>query len=231
MENEPQIEQELIDPVDPAIVERIEKLDLDAGQKLDLLMVLAGKKPSAYIYFNVSMWNDLDSEMQIFMNEDQVQEIIDIVQDSGLQNIVYPRENDIQQITLTDGRETMLYSDVVRISTTKDQASLDKLDEAFKIKDRGLSVGVALGFPETAAQAFAGKIKEKDLAEIPQEVLLSEDFLFSPVGTLSKDYWQEEIKAGAMRAKVAHQISPQIYQEARQRGLDFIKQLGLIATE
>ena len=90
MEKEPQIEQEQIDPVDPALVERIEKLDLDAGHKMDLLMVLAGRKPAVYIHFNVSMWHDLDQQGHIFKSEDQVQEIIDTVQDSGLQNIVYP---------------------------------------------------------------------------------------------------------------------------------------------
>jgi hypothetical protein len=231
MEKEPQIEQEQIDPVDPALVERIEKLDLDAGHKMDLLMVLAGRKPAVYIHFNVSMWHDLDQQGHIFKSEDQVQEIIDTVQDSGLQNIVYPREDDIQQITLTDGREATLHSNVVKIIAAKDTASLENLDKAFKIEDGGLSVGVALGFPETASQAFAGNIEKKDLIQIPKETLLSEDFLFSPAVTLSKDHWQEEIKAGGTRARVVGQLSPQIYQEAWQRGLDSLDQLGLVVAE
>ena len=89
--------------------------------------------------------------------------------------------------------------------------NLDYLDSALSGKDEE-AVGLALGIPQTAVEAYIGKRKRLNKDDLPDEVKRSDAAKFcKPI--LSADNWQEEIKLWQKYADLTKRVSPAIYHE------------------
>ena len=221
----PQENLKKIESVEPGLVRQIEAINLDAKQKGEILLVIMRVKPSAWIGFEVKIWNEGESP-HIFKTEKDIEEIYKIIGESGLSFKILPREVRAEKRFIRK-REVNAYHDNVKILVGWNNEALANLAQALESKNHEL-IGKALGIPETAIEAFVGKRQTLNLRAIPKKDLLSEPFLFSPTPTLSKDNWQNEIQEGKKRAEALKIASPKIYKEMVQNTLRSYKEWGLL---
>ena len=88
----------------------------------------------------------------------------------------------------------------------------DRPQDQEVVGDFDKAIGMVLGFPETAIEAFIGERRALSRKKLPDDVRKSESVRFCDF-MLSEDNWQEEIKQGQRYADFIKKVSPKIYQE------------------
>lgn len=214
--------------IEHRLVEQIETLNLNVRQKGDILFVSMGLKPAALISFDAKIWHEGGSP-HIFKTEEDIENLYAIIRKSGLSFKVLPR-NVMTEKQSIQKKKVNVYHDQIEILVGVNDVALRNLVQALDLKDHEL-IGRALGIPETAVEAFAGKRQRLNLYTVPKEDLTSEAFLFSFTPTLSKDNWRNEIQEGRRRAEAMKTVSPKVYEEMVQDTLKSYEEQGLLSDK
>jgi hypothetical protein len=184
-------------------VEAVEKSNFMPLDKANILLTEAGLKPASWV--SSFTYNEFpNGEKRNFKRED-------VERDRALLKKMLPckKEKEINiDAPLGEGR-FVAKGDSFLIAST--QESLDRLSSAIDKKD-DRETGLALGFCETAVDAYCSGDKEKLLDEstLPMEDRLTEAMAFNP-GRLSKDHWFEELQQYQKWADYVRVVSPAIY--------------------
>lgn len=213
------------DTIRPELVRDIESLNLDAIQKGDILFVVVGLKPSAYISFDARIWHEGETP-HVLKTEKDIEALCRVIQYSGLPFTLLPRRIRTEKQAINK-RKVTVFHDGVEVLIGQTKAKLQNLTDALTSKDHE-RVGGALGIPVTATEVFSGKRKRLNLYTVPKDILMSEAFIFAPTPTLSKDNWESEIEEGKRRASILKSISPVLYEAVRQERLRGYEQQGLL---
>lgn len=176
----------------PEIVERIENLMVDPYTKVNLLTVIAGLKPAAFIGFESTI------------NLLEIEEIGSFIKDTSLK---FEIKNRKKKIDGTIPKE-LNFKDII---IAKNKKTLNILDRALNNDDEE-SLGLAIGFPKTAVEAYLGKRKRLNKNTLPEEVRKSDAVRFCKF-ILSADNWHNEIEQGQKYANLVKEVSPNTYYE------------------
>lgn len=189
--------------ISPEFLENVESSKLDVDGKINLLLVKGGLKPTAII--DVPM----RGRKEIFRTEEDLKSIESLIKDSGLaQDIDKEEVNSIEKTNFFIGDS---------------KEAVERLKELIKTttgEDRDREVGMLLGYPLSAVDAFvSGQLKAEERNEkiinredLPSDMQEADAVVFSPFA-LSKENWAEEIKQGQIWADYIKSLSPRIYQE------------------
>ena len=182
-----------------------------SDDKVNLILTKAGLKPASELDINISIQDERGK--RIFMNEQQVQAVLQAINESGLYHEIGQREVTNERSYTEDGIEKPYHRERFSIFISGTKEALERLKAAFA-SGSDEDIGRALGYPEGAIQAFAGNKPTLDLASLPKQTLQSDAMLFSSP-TLSAENWQEEIKIGQRNAEFIKNTAPKIYEEYR----------------
>ncbi len=185
-------------------IKKIEKSSLSPDNKIDLILLFLNKKRAAFL-------GDFDIAESEEHKEKLIKEFNEELNSIGLllNSINLPYE-----IT----RKIEDDNDVIGFSFTiaGNQDDLNKIKEAEKNKD-DRTMGLLLGYPETAVSAYCTKDALDIHTEIPKEeydALRKEGMLpfleFSP----SKLHWKEELDWARNNKKIIEENSPNTFKEA-----------------
>ncbi len=219
---------EQIPGVDKEFLDKIERLNIDIDEKGELILTKLGIKPAVWIICEIKIWNG-DERPYVIQPEESVQTLVDGIKDLGLPYTITPRTVVVTQERIS-GRSVDVNTDRLEIRVGSNQDNLDFLNEALDVKDHE-QMGIALGIPETAVEAFIGIRKSLNLYTLPKEVILGDPFLFTPTRLLSEDNWQEEIKEGERRAEALKVVSPRLFQRIRASGMRADENQGLLSDK
>lgn len=97
------------------------------------------------------------------------------------------------------------------IIIAQNKEKLEKVKAASVNAEKGWdrSIGEALGYPQTAIEAFINGTTTKP-SELPEEVRDSDHIKFLGF-LLSRDHWQEELEEVRKRADMVRQTAPDLY--------------------
>jgi hypothetical protein len=168
----------------------IENSALGPRAQLELLMVYLGEKP-ACLFGDSKKRGEVKREIERVVQELGGDICFDFLEEAEKNNILY------------------------QIFVGKDKASLDRLKDAF-VSGTGEELGIALGYPESAAKAFQeGRIVEDHSSlfeELPKEKrrAMQTSIKFSLFG-FSSDKHQEEMEVVKKIQATVQENSPEIY--------------------
>ncbi|PJA86711.1 MAG: hypothetical protein CO141_03305 [Candidatus Moranbacteria bacterium CG_4_9_14_3_um_filter_42_9] len=200
--------------ISPEFIEAVERSKLDADYKSELLLTKAGLKPATEIELPISLKTEEGTNQ--YLTEDDILEIIELIKNSGL----FYKIGERKIIEGTYGAFEAPGKPAVRKPSTAEsiqtfiansQEQLDALAKVWGTEDDE-AIGLALGIPRSAVEAFAGKREQINLHDLPEEVQNKEAAAFL-TPTLSRDNWQEEMKVGHARAAFIKKTCPKIYDE------------------
>lgn len=212
-------------------IRQVEVLNLSIEYKQELLLVAGKIKPSAWISFAASAWQEGKTTHTTFQNEMDIEVFYKVLKDSNLYFEISPRKTGTK-IEKVRGVKTNFYKDIVEVLVANSNERLIVLSKIIKTKPLDHErLGKILGIPETAVETFVGKKKRLNLYRLPKEILSDDSFLFTPTRTLSEDNWETEIDSGNKIAKFLKKVSPQIYKEVQDDALEANEQQGLISDK
>jgi len=170
-------------------------------EKINLVLVMSGvKKATEVTVFGQSVHDGEEFDDENILLNQEIDKVRDLLTELGLDFEV--SEPGIQEAL----NEKEMLCDIY---VARDKKSLEDIVKAVKngfVEERGL----ALGYPQTAVEAYVGKRDKLDIIQnLPQEVKDSKSYLllkFVP----SKDSWQEEIKTAEIWAKALEANSPKL---------------------
>jgi len=199
--------------ITPEEVEQIEKAKITVDDKINLLLTMGGLKPASKILLVIKTLDD--EGLTEHMSEGDVQEALNIIQESGLSYRFEKRENIKEPYrTKKEPNIQRFYKrEQTGILLGRTSEELEFLENALKSKSDEM-LGKAFGFPSTAVDAFVGKRKALNRQSLPLDIKSSDGILFSSP-TLSQDNWREEIKCGQRYGEFIKKISPNLYEETR----------------
>jgi len=185
-------------------IEKIEKSSLSSKNKIDLMLLSLDKKKAAFLGdFDIAESEEHREKLiKEFSKElDNIRLLLDSI------NLPYEITRKIE-----DDNEIIGFSFMV----AKENDDLTKIKEAEKNKD-DRTMGLLLGYPETAVSAYCTKDALDIHTEIPKEeydALRKEGILpfleFSP----SKLHWKEELAWARSNKKIIEENSPSTFNEA-----------------
>jgi hypothetical protein len=190
-------------------VEAVENSKLEIDDKINFLLTKGGLKPASVIELPIRI--QTHEETVEFFKEDEINEIVELVKKSDLE--YYVEEKKIAE----EGYRTKAEPEIEKISKgeqaeifiANSEEELGSLRRSWEVGDQEM-MGIALGFPVSAAEAFVKKRARWNIDNMPEEIRTSDAILFfTPV--LSQDNWQEEIQEGKRRADFIRRNSPKIY--------------------
>lgn len=212
LENQPEE-----DRLSPELIERIEEFpsrDLPIYDKIDILLVRSGAKPSAVTNLGrgeIAEIGDLHGEFPSVPKE-KIEKISNFLSELGLLYSIGSPENIENQELQENGSIIILRRQTIDIFMAMHQSDLDKLVTSIRSCDDE-KTGEALGYPDTAIEAYVKKdSRYEDRAELPQEIKESPYYHFIRFA-LSPDHWQEEIKTAQKWADVVKTNSPRLFEE------------------
>jgi len=200
-------------------IEAVEKSKMDPNDKANLLLVKAGLKPAAEIELEISLKTEEGTRR--YLTEDELQEVVDLIKKSGIPFKIGERKF-IQGSYSTreaPGKPEIKKSSIgesIQTFVASSQGKLDALAKVWNTEDEE-AIGLALGIPKSAVEAFIGKRNAMSLYDLPKDIQNKETAAFL-TPTLSSDNWQEEIKEGKKRADFIKKICPNLYRELIERG-------------
>lgn len=147
------------------------------------------------------------------MTDQQLQESLSIIKDSGLPHQIAEREFTDERTWTEEGIERKYSREHIEVLVARTEKELAEISEALKSGSPEL-IGQAYGYPEGSIPVFEGKRPQLDIQSLPPEIRTSDAIIFSSP-TLSADGWQGEIKLGQQYADFLKKVSPQVYQEYR----------------
>ena len=187
--NSPDKEKEEVN-LSPDLVEKIERLNVHPFDKISLLAVAGRIKPATFFAFKSSSL--------------AIGEIESFLSSTNFKFKIEKAKRDRFGIPMPGG---ITFTDILVAGNDGDLGFLD-----LAINNGEELLGTALGFPESAVEAYVGKREKLNKKELPDEVKKSDAFRFCNF-VLSADNWQEEIKQGQEYADLVKEVSPNIYRE------------------
>lgn len=209
----------------PEEVEQIEKSKITIDDKINLLLTKGGLKPASEILLVIKTQDD--EGLTEHMSEEEVQESLRIIQESGLPNHLKDRETIQEPYRTKRGPEIQRFyrREQMKILIGRSPEELGFLERALESKSDEM-LGKAFGFQPTTIEAFVGKKEVLNRQDLPSDIKHSDGILFSSP-TLSRDNWQEEIKQGQRYGEFVKKISPKLYEEMRSMALKNLENLDL----
>ena len=185
-------------------IEMIEDLPFVANDLWYIFLVALGKKSGAWVTISSDIWRDGDDPIEIDNNK--VNRIENVFKQVGLKFDSEIELTDAGIFQNVDGKLRMNY--ICHFYISKKQSNLDNLIEARKNKD-DKKLGVALGYPRTAVDAFSANNKTF-VRELDPEIIYSNLGKFTQFA-LSRDYWREELQVVQKWMDILADISPLTY--------------------
>jgi len=188
-------------------IELIENSNLESGKKLDLMLLLLGKKQGAQL----GNFKVIESEQQQKkITQEFTQEllnILNIIKEAGLPYYMAKE--------LSSDKGIIGFSVLV----SKNNDILKKFAEADK-NDDDKTFGLIVGYPSTAIETyqtdkafdFREELSSNDLKNLQDEGVLP-FLLFKP----SQEHWDEELKWARENQQLIKEKSPRLYQELVQK--------------
>ena len=172
--------------MDNQSIETIEDLPLRADDAWYVLLVYLGLKSGAWIHVTSEVWRE--GELKKRVSDESLKGFKETLKKIGLFYELEFRDTDAGMWQSDGGRKR--YNQICDIYITKDKSTLEQLVEA-RHNDDAKQLGLALGYPNSAVEAF-GTNEKVSLLDLDPKIRLSE------VGQmtyfmLSKD-WQNELK-------------------------------------
>lgn len=194
-------------------IELIEDLPINPNSKRLVLLVALGKKASALFSINSNVWREGDSPLSL--DDGLLNRIDDVFDEIGIKHQKDCIESSDAGIIQPETGRTRLCA-CCSYFISLDQSVSDNLLESFKNNDH-YNMGLALGFPKSAVDAFSETSKNTVLASsLDPEIRFSETAKFAQFA-LSKDNWSEEIAVAQEWLDVLKETSPLIYRECRKQ--------------
>jgi hypothetical protein len=112
---------------------------------------------------------------------------------------------------------------------TREQVKRAKaIHKSEEFKQYSEDLGLALGIPKTAVEAFVGKRESIHASDLPEKIRNGDAIIFL-TSTLSKEHWQDELQQGQKYADYIKSVSPDTYRRMHEeyRGLsdDIIREI------
>ena len=190
--------------VSPEIVEAIEKSSFGMANKVDILLTASGIKPASWIHLTVE--GETRPGVKVELSDVEIEGCRDLLKKIGNykegRHFINPTKWENGSEGIEKEFEFMLGS------TPK---NLEKLCSTVA-DDNEHEIGIALGYSETAVDAYCGESEMLDISKFGDEVLFSEAFVFNP-GKLSADHWQEELQHYQRWADYVRRVSPNLYNQ------------------
>ncbi|PLW79358.1 hypothetical protein C0585_08075 [Candidatus Woesearchaeota archaeon] len=204
-------------------IKQIENSRFELDEKVNLVLVLAGVKPSTELglyelddfsnfdydikkdtmRFKPSYENHLRSEVSNLLEELEL--FYDI---SEKKEIGFPEFFDMETRTISP----MVESIFINVAKTKN--NLNYLLHAKKdplSKSHHRRYGLAVGYPKTAILAFDGVLEKEYNLEIEDKVLN----FFADFFVFSKKYMEDELKVSRLWKDTIERLSPNLYSEVK----------------
>ncbi len=174
-------------------IETIENLPIFIDSRAAMVQVYKGVKPASFVDLEGGYWEVRDLEMP---SPEEMEQLKLDVASTGLSCLSRER-----RIKLKRGLVS-----IPALYFGKDDESLQRLVNASSDEEFGL----AFGFPQTAVDAYIGRIKKHDDRfpdDIPIDVLAFARFV------RSADHWREELDTGRVWRDAVRDASPTLYAE------------------
>lgn len=169
------------DEISEEVKEKIrifEELKMGKAQVAKLILVLLGLKPA--------------TELSLYKTNDEPEVVIEKVRSAGL----VIKNKDVRQ----DRKKKV----IVEFAVARDEATADQLMEVASNQDHE-EYGKLMGFPQTAIDAFSGKIEALDMDDRPD----MKGIIFS--FRMSKDHASEEFELLKIWSEAIKRYSPNTY--------------------
>ena len=173
----------------------IERSPFSIGDRVAMIQVYRKIKPASFADFAGSYWNPKEPESVKFTEEEMEQ----LEQDLASTGVVCLRQR----------REVHLKSGVMSLPALyfgMDDESLQRLVDASSHEE----FGVAFGFPQTAIDAYVGRLERHD-GDFPSGT----DFSALAFARFVKSarYWRTELETGEVWRDAVYSSSPRLYRE------------------
>ena len=192
-------------------IRAVEKTALEAKDKSNLLLVFGEIKPALVIDLTIN--RKIKGKDYPYLSKTDTEEIIKVIKASGLSHQIRDKQIVVSEFETKNplGEKTKVSTETIEILAANSTKKLRALEKCWW-SDDDVMIGRALGYPETAIQAFVGGRAALDIETLPKKVKDGDAILFlSP--KLSCDHWQEELAEGRKRATYIKEVSPIIYRQ------------------
>lgn len=207
------------------IVKEVEESLIGAGprnpefgttDKINLLLVAAGLKPASDIRFIIKEEDGMTGK-EFKLNQSDIDKTLDLIRRTGL---FFTTEKRTEEIKWKKGaKKKVTQNEELEILIGHTQEDLDALVTTWRGND-DKALGTALGFPETAVEAFEDRKKWADDNEIVKELSQEEiELMKFKLFRLSADNWREELSKIKPRADFIKRVSPKLYDKLMQSGI------------
>lgn len=174
--------------IDKRALEILEDLPLRPYDAWYVLLVYLGLKSGAWVDIKSNIWREGDAAKSVPQSTRRViEESLDAL---GLVYHVEERETDAGLWQPDDGAARKRLNQIVDFYIAKEQTILDDIIRARKQGDHKL-LGLSLGYPKTAVEAF-GTDRKILVSKLDPKVRLSEVGQLTYFA-LSKDHWKDEL--------------------------------------
>ena len=200
--------------VQQAIRQLEEDKEIKPVQKALILMVADESKPATWQQISSEKWTEGNKETRI--KPERWEELNTIFDALGLVSITSTRLDDSTFVQPKDG--THQWIELADMSLSKHPEQANRLAAAIKSGDHR-EIGLALGFPKSAVDAFMTK-ELLPISEWPASTkTISAESMKFLNHMVSKDNWKEEIRYLSGFSKRVKELSEKIYYECLERQL------------
>lgn len=194
----------------PEALAGIENMRAPANVKVEYLLLALGAKPAVWQDIQTPAYMDTwQYEPPPTMPDDIVEEHLQVARNAGIA-VIQGSQNTVTKIggKHATALELFLGSSQENAERLRDAALADSPDDRSPTDDR--SLGIALGYPETAVDAYTNQrptISPNQVPGIAPEVAAFAGFM------LSGEHYQEELETARRWAEAVKTVSPKIYNE------------------
>jgi len=212
------LEKTRVEQLERKEIKSIEKLPLNCQDRIDTILLYLKEKPAAFVEASRRIYKGKDEKEiqavnQLTQEKHQIQETLEKLK-FAYQAKEFKKE---EERTRNLGHYFFI---------GRDSEKLGRLLEAMENKD-DKEIGLALGYPESACEAFVNKATI-DYSELPKEErkkIFKEGTLKFIDFRLSRDHWQEELGLARRWQQLINEKSPNLYEEAVTEGTKDIKRV------
>lgn len=190
----------------PEALAGIENMTAPAGTKVNYLLVALDAKPAAWEHIQTPAQMDTqEHEPPPAMPDDLVEEYVKVARDAGIAVIV-GRQG-------TMGRIGRKHATTLELFLGSSRVNAERLQDAVLANNYDShAVGIALGYPETAVDAFVNQHRALTIAPSQVPGIDPEVDMFAGF-RLSADHYKEELETARRWAETVKAVSPRIYAE------------------
>lgn len=201
---EPNLGAEKEQEVSREIVEAIEKSAFALPDKVNILLVKAGVRPASWL--TLYTHEEYVSGTKIDLAEEEIEESRELLK----RLFPFEERKPVVDEGKTDDEKILKYEHVdFMIGSTKE--NVERLSSAVYKNDER-EIGLALGYCETAVDAYCGEGEVLDISKLPMEIQMGEAMEYNP-GVLSVEHWQEELEQYQKWADCIRMNSSNLYNQ------------------